>query len=126
MDFVLAHEFLDFINAILRSEWLDEGAVWINKYCVTPLCKTYDVPKCSTSDLDSLGDFGLVHSLSGPDGEIPVGGTVNLNCEYPNERLNRDIFDAWPDDFNLTLLCKPNAVFDIPDGIFKVGMCTVW
>ena len=27
METVLAHEFLDFINAFLRSEWLDEGAL---------------------------------------------------------------------------------------------------
>ena len=82
--------------------------------------------KCSASDLDSLRDFGLVHGLTGTDMEIQIGGTLNLKCEYPNERFNRDIFDAWPGDFTLTLLCRPDKAFDVPDGIFRNGMCTAW
>ena len=41
MESVLAHEFLEFINGLLINEWLDDGKLWINKYCITPLCKTY-------------------------------------------------------------------------------------
>ena len=40
MNFVLGYKFLEFINEYLRHEWL-EDTLWVNKYCVTPLCKTY-------------------------------------------------------------------------------------
>ena len=34
--------------------------------------------------------------------------------------------EHFPDDFNLTILCKPNAMFDIPERNLSFGMCTAW
>ncbi len=87
------------------------------------------MPRCNTNDLSSIFNFGFTHSNKVPAGaypknEIPVGGTINLFCEYSNERMTSDKFDDWHDDFQLTILCKPNEKFDIPIEGFPT--CKSW
>ena len=41
-----------------------------------------------------------------PKVDIAVGSTVNLFCLYPNERITTDKWDADPNDFIMTVLCR--------------------
>ena len=54
------------------------------------LIQLSDVPTCNEGDLSAISNFGLMHSNC-PDcltkdglkkSPIPVGGTINLYCEY--------------------------------------------
>lgn len=75
------------------------------------------VARCFNEELDQIFDFGFTHSNVGNEDyadQIPVGSTVNLFCEMPNERITSDTFDDDPLDYYMTIRCGLDEKFDLP------------
>ena len=55
---------------------------------------------------------------------ILVGSTVNIYCQLPNLRIQKDQWDNHPNDYNLTVLCKPDKTFEI--AVDDLPECAAW
>ena len=56
-----------------------------------------------------------------------IGSTVNLFCSDPQRRVTVDNADDEPNDYKLTVLCKPSGSFDLPlDSNKKLPLCKAW
>ena len=55
---------------------------------------------------------------------VSVGSTVNLFCEDNSTRITKDIWDDDPYDFNMTVLCKPDNLFNLLEDNFPE--CKAW
>jgi len=105
--------------------------LWLGMNCFdTFVCDASRVSTCKTTDLDSIFSFGFSHSnvpddddSSDPD-DVPLGGTLNLFCAAPGLRITVDKWDDDKEDYLLTVPCKLDGSFGLPDDDFPE--CWSW
>ena len=59
-------------------------------------------------------DIGEI-SRNSPNPRVGVGVTVQITCQHSNKLLGKDAWDDNATDNRLTIMCQPDAKFDIPN-----------
>ena len=59
---------------------------------------------------------------------ILVGSTANIYCQSTNLRITQDKWDEHSTDYNLTVLCKPDKTFLLPESGPELDLpdCLAW
>ena len=86
------------------------------------------MPRCENQELAFISIFKYTHNNKDENGNddsaISVGSSVNLFCEDNSTRITKDVWDDNPYDFNMTVLCKPDNLFDTLEDNFPE--CKAW
>ncbi len=90
------------------------------------------IDRCHNDDLTAIFHLSLTHDATRTAEDealqnfniVPVGSYVNLFCQYENERITADIYDDDPDDYRMSIMCRPDRKFDLPNENYP--KCLAW
>ena len=84
--------------------------------------------RCENMELSIISIFKYTHNNKDENGNdasaVSVGSSVNLFCEDNSTRITKDVWDDDPYDFNMTVLCKPDNLFNLLEDNFPA--CKAW
>ena len=102
-------------------------------YCNYLLC-ILDIGSCPTDGLTIVPQTQRQLTHNNYDEQfdfldpILVGSTANIYCQSTNLRITQDKWDEHSTDYNLTVLCKPDKTFLLPESGPELDLpdCLAW